>query len=48
LATNFDESPDGCVGSGDFGGFAGCYAKACADCPSCLTPLPTGEGEERP
>jgi hypothetical protein len=46
LVANFDGSPDGCVGSGDFGGFAGCYAKACADCANCFPSLPAAKPEE--
>ena len=31
----FDASADGCVGSGDYAGFTGCYLSSCDECANC-------------
>ena len=38
IEANFDESSDGCVGSGDFAVLAGCFGLSCDECSNCMGP----------
>jgi hypothetical protein len=38
-ACNFDGDSNGCVGTGDYSAFAGCYSLGCDECANCWGPV---------